>query len=176
MGVRLTTRRRRREASSSSSTPHLLFFFFFFSCPVMGNEKAERRRLAVPAVEFGADEGLWPESAPVDRLAVPAVEFGVDDGHWPERAPVVSSAVGSMNIARLAERQADEARDEALSARRALAVAVDALDISVQHSAQAQHVAIALASCEQVVEARRQFVEARGAALQAQHVAITLAS
>jgi hypothetical protein len=47
-------------------------------------------RFAVPAVEFGVDEGLWPESAPVpvERLAVPAVEFGVDEGLWPESAPV----------------------------------------------------------------------------------------
>ena len=44
-------------------------------------------RFAVPAVEFGVDEGLWPESAPVpvERLAVPAVEFGVDEGLWPDR-------------------------------------------------------------------------------------------
>ena len=141
-----------------------------------GGEKAECRRLAAPAVEFGVDD------VPVDRIGQLQDQIQMRcqrAGGLASSEPyqsLMSSAVELMNIAIQAERQADEARDEALSARRALAVAVDALDISVQHSAQAQHVAIALASCEQVVEARRQFVEARGAALQAQHVAITLAS
>ena len=66
----------------------------------------------------------------------------------------MSIAVESMNIAMQAERQADEARDEALSARRALAVTADAPH-QCQHAAHCIRLSTSVIVMlgEQVVEA-----------------------
>ena len=85
----------------------------------------DKNRWVFPDEDGGAEDDAPPLAPPTGPIPTQAAEPQAGLASSEAYQSVMSSAVESMHIAMQAVRQADEARDEALSARRDLAVMAD---------------------------------------------------